>query len=226
MQRNFFVTGLPKAGKTTLLRRIVNDLRGLGVRVGGFISPEEKHHGTRTGFYVQDIDTGKIARLADVNADGPKVSKYHVDIKSFESVAMPALERAAKCDAVIIDEIGRMELKSVRFAERLDGILESKTPLIASLQSDYVEQYGAYGDVLYLTGTNHEDVHAELLGKIMASREKRRPGTVKKAADKPEKKPAEAKKEKRKKETAEEEEDGGEAEEKSLKNHIKELLGF
>ena len=151
MPQNYFVTGMPRSGKTTLLRRIAKRLREQGLRVGGFTSPEEKTHGTRTGFYVQDINSGKTAQLADINTDGPKVSKYHVNVKAFEGIALPVLTRFKDYDVIIIDEIGMMELKSQQFSDMLDALLESGTPLIASLHNDLVDKYGYYGEVLYLS---------------------------------------------------------------------------
>lgn len=168
MPLNFFITGLPKSGKTTVLGRIVGELKSHGLRVGGFISPEEKTHGTRTGFYVQDIDSGEIGLLADVDADGPMVSKYHVDVKAFEEVVLPIMKNFEKYDVMIIDEIGRMELKSQKFSDALDRVLESSTPLIASLHGDYVERYAPAGEVIFLEGNNREAVFRELVEKIKA----------------------------------------------------------
>ncbi len=168
MPRNFFVSGTPKSGKTTLLKRIVEELKKRGLRVGGFITPEEKYHGTRKGFYVQDIETGKIALLASVDAEGPKVSKYHVDIRSFESVAIPSMTNVDNYDVFVIDEIGRMELKSQKFISLLDKIFESPVPLIASLHRDYIGQYGVYGEIVILTPTNREAVFLDLLNKATA----------------------------------------------------------
>ena len=166
MSQNFFITGMPKAGKTTLLHRIVDELKKEGLKVGGVLSPEEKHHGTRTGFWVMDIESGKISSLADVNTDGPKVSKYHVDVKSFESIALPIMDRFEEYDVVVIDEIGRMELKSLKFSDMLDKLLESDTPLIASLQENFVEKYHTTGEVLFLSDNNREAVYTDLLNKI------------------------------------------------------------
>ncbi|MDD5172513.1 MAG: nucleoside-triphosphatase [Candidatus ainarchaeum sp.] len=166
MPQNFFVTGMPKSGKTTLLMRVVEALRNRGLKVGGFTSPEEKHHGTRTAFYVVDIATGKQALLASVDGDGPKVSKYHVDVKSFESVAVPALDRSGGYDVIVIDEIGAMELESKIFRELVDGLLESPIPVIASLHRDYVDKYGSYGEVMTLTSDNHEQVRFALMGRV------------------------------------------------------------
>jgi nucleoside-triphosphatase len=179
MPQNFFITGMPKSGKTTILRRLIDELKGRGLKVGGFISPEEKEHGTRTGFDVEDIETGKTRRLAAVDADGPKVSKYHVDIKSFESIALPAMESVDMYDVFVVDEIGRMELKSKKFVDLLDKIFESPTPVIASLHRDYVERYGVEGEVVILTPTNREAVFLDLVNKTTAAYIMKKPKKVK-----------------------------------------------
>jgi nucleoside-triphosphatase len=252
MPLNFFITGLPKSGKTTLLRKIVAELKSHGLRVGGFVSPEEKMHGTRTGFYVQDLDSGEIGLLADVNADGPKVSKYGVDIKSFENVVLSGMRNFEKYDVIVIDEIGRMELKSQKFSDALDSVLESTTPLIASLHSDYVDRYAGQGEVIFLEENNREAAYRELVDRVNAIGKKpkkapkkpvakppkkaapARKATPKKAvkAQKPAKKPKKerpikeagkmAKKPKKEKKKKTEEKEG----KKSLVNHFKDLLGF
>jgi len=166
MPQNFFITGIPRSGKTTLMGMLIEELKARKLRIGGIISPDETHHGTRLAFYVMDIRTKKKGLLASVDGDGPKVSKYHVDVTSFETVAMPALSAFDNYDVVIIDEIGAMELKSERFRDMLDQILESPVPLIASLHWDYVMKYGAYGEVVLLQSDNHEQVRMALLSAV------------------------------------------------------------
>ncbi|MEW5997095.1 MAG: NTPase [Candidatus Micrarchaeota archaeon] len=174
MPQNFFVTGRPKSGKTTLIMRVVEELRKMGLRVGGFITPEEKEHGTRKGFHVKDLESGKAAPLAVAGGGGPKVGKYGVDVKSFEGIALPAMERFGEYDVIVVDEIGRMELESAGFADALDEILKSKTPLVATLHRDFVERYGPFGEVFTLTVENHEMVYNELVGKVKKAFGKRR----------------------------------------------------
>jgi len=183
MPMNFFITGMPKTGKTTLLTRLVEDLRKKGLKVGGFVSPEEKEHGTREGFYVEDLETGKKALLASIKGNGPKISKYFVDIKSFESVALPSMKKVDSYDVFVLDEIGRMEMKSSKFVDLLDRIFESPTPVIASINQDYVEKYGFSGETLILTRTNREAVYMDLMNKATEEYVK------KKGRKKPEKKP-------------------------------------
>jgi len=246
MAQNFFITGAPKAGKTTLLRKVIAALRKRGLRVCGFISPEEKHHGTRTGFYVEDIVTMKLGRLADVNADGPKVSKYHVDIKAFEGVALPVMKGFGKYDVIIIDEIGRMELKSRKFLDALDRILDSKTPLIASLHQDYIEEYGAIGHVIYLTDTNREAVYNDLLDRVetamqeekeaekaevaaaLERRKKEKPSVKKVAAKKAEekRKAKRGEKQEQPKKKAERKVEPPSKEKRGVFHHMRDLIGF
>lgn len=191
MPNNFFITGLPKAGKTTLLRKLIEEMKEKGIKVGGFISPEEKIHGTRTGFKVEDIESGKRATLAAVDIDGPRVSKYHVNIKSFEWLAVPILRNAEKYDVIVIDEIGRMEMKSTKFGNLLADLLESQTPLIASLHRDYIEDYKVWGEVMILTPSNRGRVYLDLLRGADGYK---RPKKAKKKAVKKKKKPKKAKK--------------------------------
>lgn len=206
MPMNFFVTGTPKTGKTTLIMKLVEELKKRGLKVGGFVSPENKEHGTREGFHVVDIETGKTAVLASVTGGGPKISKYHVRIKSFESVAVPAMKKVDKYDVFILDEIGRMEMKSNKFIELLDDVFDSPTPVIAIINEDYVESYGFSGETLILTRTNREGVYLELVHKAtkeyVKKKVKRKPkkAKVKKPAKpkakpkpKPKKKPAKKK---------------------------------
>jgi nucleoside-triphosphatase len=162
MPQNFFIMGDPGCGKTTLLKELIAKLKARRLKVGGFVSPEERHHGTRTAFHVRSIESGRIGLLADMHADGPKVSKYHVGIHSFEDIALSSLESAERCDVVVIDEIGPMECKSQRFIDRLDEIIDSDVPLIATLHESFKAQYAAYGQVVTISGGNKESILARL----------------------------------------------------------------
>ena len=174
MPNNYFISGMPKSGKTTLLRKLVEKMKAQGLRVGGFITPDAKAHGARTGFAVEDVETGDRETFAATDIDGPKVAKYHVDVRAFESVVVPILEKASRYDVMVIDEIGRMEMKSTKFSELLGDLLESDTPLVASLHRDYIEDYGAWGEVQMLTPSNRGELYLNLLGKVMGYARKRR----------------------------------------------------
>lgn len=115
------LTGAPGIGKTTIIMKV---LEGLQVEGGGFYTKELRQGRRRMGFVVRDL-SGREAVLAHVElTKGPRVGKYRVDVRSFEEVAIPALEEALReKDLVVIDEIGKMELFSERFRQLVQEAL-------------------------------------------------------------------------------------------------------
>ncbi|MBD3209790.1 DUF2478 domain-containing protein [Candidatus Micrarchaeota archaeon] len=236
MPQNFFVTGKPNAGKTTLLKRLIEYLEDREFKVGGFISPEERHHGTRTAFHIVDIESGKERLLASVEGSGPKVSKYHVNLLSFEKTVLPAMKKVDKYDVFVIDQIGRMEMKSKKFRRELDNVLDSDTPLIVSLHNDYLPKYKALGKVFRLTSNKHEAVLLDIMEEVESSlkKKKKKKARKKPAKKKAKRKPAKKKKAPRKKAPPSEEAkkkamkelEGEEEKGKGLLDTIKDLLGF
>ncbi len=106
------MTGPPGIGKTTLVRRVVERLHGK--RLTGFYTEELRGRGGRTGFRIVALD-GREARLATVGGGGgPRVGRYTVDVAALEAV-FEVLRPGPGVDAVVIDEIGKMECLSEAF---------------------------------------------------------------------------------------------------------------
>jgi len=134
MQPVCLLTGRPGTGKTSLIRQSVN---GLEDRVGGFYTEEIRHQGTRLGFRLVTLD-GNEAILAHVNhAKKSRVGKYGVDVDSLERVGVAALKRAAdRCDLVVVDEIGKMEMFSPEFRETVVALIDSGKRLLGTILLD------------------------------------------------------------------------------------------
>lgn len=130
------LTGPPRSGKTTLICRLVHELTTRGVQVGGFLTREIRAEGERVGFTVEEIG-GPRALLAHVAlTEGPRVSRYRVDVAAFEGLALPAIGRATRHGGVaIIDELGQMELFSPAFVDAFNQILDHATPLVATIHA-------------------------------------------------------------------------------------------
>jgi len=132
-KRVLLLTGPPSVGKTTVLMKTVNALKERGIHVGGMISREVREGGTRVGFEILDLSSGRCGWLAHVNQkNGPQVGKYRVNIEDLNTVGAQAITDAVKkCEVIAIDEIGPMELFSKRFKDAVRKALESHKLVLA-----------------------------------------------------------------------------------------------
>jgi nucleoside-triphosphatase len=133
MAPKILLEGRPGVGKTTVARRLAEHLREAGTSLRGFTT-EEMHEGRRrVGFAVETFG-GERATLAHVDFPGPpRVSKYGVDLKAFERVALPALADIGAGDVVLIDELGKMELASEAFCDAVLALFEGPVPIVATV---------------------------------------------------------------------------------------------
>ena len=163
-----FLTGEPGCGKSTVLMKVVDILKRRGLKVGGFVTPNIRKNGKRIGFKVVDIDSNEEGILASINQKtGPSVGKYRVNLEYFERVALKALDFAVKeCDIITIDEIGKMELFSEKFREKLKEVLSTDKPLVCVLHRNLINQYEKYGKVLYVTHDNRETLQEDVINLL------------------------------------------------------------
>ena len=168
-KRAFLITGHPGCGKTTLVRRLVDEL---DVPAGGFYTQEIRTRGRREGFGLTTLD-GQTATLASVHmSGGPRVSRYGVNPAAMDEVGAPAIERAiAEARLIVIDEIGKMELLSNRFRQAVLAALECGKPVLATIMlaaHPWADALKRRPDVslLVLTEGNRAQVAAELLPEL------------------------------------------------------------
>ena len=129
------ITGLPGAGKTQALVKVIEMLEGEGTRVGGMVTEPILSKNRRVGFSVLNWMTKEKGVLAHVNNHSRvAVGKYGVDITALEDVGVKAIDDAnSGADVIIIDEVGKMEVESEKFVAAVKRALESNKPLILTL---------------------------------------------------------------------------------------------
>ena len=168
------LTGPPGCGKTTAVRKIVTAL-DKKLRMAGFYTQEIREAGSRVGFRWHRLD-GRTGTLAHVGIKSPyRVSKYGVDIESFEREAVSVLNPGAPgVDLFVIDEIGKMECFSEKFTDAIRRLLKSDKSVLATVAqkgSGLIRDVKDYPGVelLHLTRENRAEVTQHVADTLISS---------------------------------------------------------
>lgn len=158
------ITGRPGVGKTTLVKRLAASFPG---RLGGFYTEELREGGRRVGFLLVSL-AGERAVFAHVawHHAPHRVGRYGVDLEVLERTGVAELRRAVHAGkAVVVDEIGKMELLSPAFQEAVELAARSPAPLVATILAGphpWADRFrrNPQVTVLVLTPANREDAYA------------------------------------------------------------------
>jgi len=127
-----FLTGDPGCGKTTVMRRLVERLRER-IPMRGFLTEEVLVGGRRLGFRGVTLD-GESFPLAERNADSKlQIGPYGVTLVGLETIGVEALEPKEGTKLIVLDEVGKMELLSDRFRQRVTALLEGDVPVVGTV---------------------------------------------------------------------------------------------
>ena len=174
LKRIILVTGPPGIGKTSVLRRAVNELKNREYEIGGVICHEVREGGTRVGFEIMDLSTEARGWLAHVNhSTGSKVGKYHVNLIDLDVIGAGSILGAIQnADILAVDEIGPMELSSTAFSNALLKAMESSKPMLGTihyrLSNSLVDSIKQREDVeiIKVTYENRENLHSLITNMI------------------------------------------------------------
>jgi len=129
------ITGLPEAGKTHALQRVIEMLEADEVVVGGMITESIIENKEKAGFKIIDWMSKESGTLAHKNLDtNVHAGDYQVDLEVLENIGVAAINRASEeAEVIIIDEVGKMEVESSNFVQSVKDALDTDKPLILTL---------------------------------------------------------------------------------------------
>lgn len=165
------LTGPPRVGKTTVVKRLIGIVGGK-VALGGFFTEEIREHGRRVGFRIVTL-SGEEGVLAHRSLTSDyRVGPYGVNIEELEKIGVKSLKEAMKKSRVVIlDEIGKMECFSKFFVSTVFELLASKVDMVAT----FPKRYNPLGntellkkvEVLVVTRENRDQLPEQLARRIL-----------------------------------------------------------
>jgi nucleoside-triphosphatase len=129
------ITGLPSAGKTQTLLRVIDMLEADEIVVGGMITEPIVKRGRRVGFYIKDWLNKREGIFAHIDIKSRvMVGKYGVDIAALERIGVAAIEEATeKAEVIVVDEVGKMEVESNKFVTAVRKALDTDKSVLLTL---------------------------------------------------------------------------------------------
>jgi nucleoside-triphosphatase len=166
--KNILLTGPPRCGKSTVIERLVRQIKR---PVRGFFTREIREEGKRVGFAIISLDGQEGVPAHEDSPSSARVGKYGVNLDQLEKIAVPSIIPTNPEHIVIVDEIGKMECLSPLFRETLLETLDSPNPVIGSITlkgTPFIAQVKERKDIILVTvlEKNRDSIPACLLEKI------------------------------------------------------------
>lgn len=172
-KRNILISGLPGIGKTTLIKKLCQDIKDTAPV--GFYTEEIRNDGQRKGFQLIGLN-GHRTIFAHILIESPHhVGKYGVDLEAFDSFLDSMNFEQQKDKIIIIDEIGKMECLSSKFVTMIWNIMNSDNLVVATISHT---DGGVKGRIklredveLYkMNLNNRESIYSEILSTLNYSK--------------------------------------------------------
>ena len=131
-----YIVSAPQGkGKTSYLSRLVES-NEFHESFGGILalSSPKKHE-----YYAKNIETGETRLLMSDSSSlqGPSIGRFSCSQETFDWASKCMLESKKEC--MVIDEVGRLELKGMGYAKALRALLGMQKDLYIAVRSRFVD---------------------------------------------------------------------------------------
>jgi nucleoside-triphosphatase THEP1 len=120
------ITGNIHQGKTTFTQKIITDLLGHKIRIGGFLSLGVNENGNRTGFNLFDIETSEVIELCSNKSEKNQLrcGQYYFNYDALsKGVKTLSLDNLSDRQLIVIDEIGPLELDGQGWSSAIENLI-------------------------------------------------------------------------------------------------------
>jgi len=171
-QKIFIVTGIISSGKTSLIKKIVNDLQQDKISVSGIYSPRILEHGVTTGYDIVHVSTGETEKFLrkQGNENQQRIGKFYIDAEGLKKGNKILMNSQSKL--IIIDEIGKLELEDRGWAPSLKQLVTgSKSHLLISVREEVInevtEKFKISPEIIFkIEEQNAEDLFTLILNEL------------------------------------------------------------
>ena len=162
--KRFLLVGDINFGKSTLVYDMVGKA---DFSCGGVISIPVIKEGKKVGMDALDVMTGTTKELARMGTpDGISVGRYMISKEGLEHGKNAIYNAVGKCELVIIDEIGPLEMEGRGMARAAEYALKNGNTLVVirrTLADRFIEKYGMYE----FKTINANEIDSDELAKIV-----------------------------------------------------------
>jgi nucleoside-triphosphatase THEP1 len=143
-QKIVIITGKMDIGKTTFIKKVIENLKSKNIKVGGIYTQKVKENNERIGYDLVAVQTNKseIFLRIEGNENLEKIGIFSVFPKAL-ALGIESLkpENNKENQLVIIDEIGKLELENKAWAKSLDELIQfNKNHLLLVVREDITEK--------------------------------------------------------------------------------------
>ena len=165
----FIISGEQGEGKTTKLEAIVELLISEAVPVKGFTAPGKWADNLRSSFLIKNISTGESKLLCQSSAETGffKIGRFCFDLNTI-IYGEQLINSARVGELVIIDEVGRFEIKGFVWGPVLKSVLQSNDhPIILTIRNSFIEDVLKYFKISNYFIFSMNETPKEIVEKIM-----------------------------------------------------------
>ena len=147
-RKHLFLTGPKQIGKSTVLRKLLQDREG---KIGGFRTVRIL---LEDGASIHMVAPSESEYTDENRIFSRRKGILHIDPADFDRIGCNLLADSHNCDLILMDELGPSEANSEQFRQAVWNVLDGAVPVYGVLQvadSDFLDAVAARPDVEVIT---------------------------------------------------------------------------